>query len=47
MCVGVLTGTSERGDLESIADIVLDDITSLPGYLNSLLRTDSLAACSS
>jgi phosphoglycolate phosphatase len=33
ICVGVLTGTSERSDLETIADIVLDDITSLPGYL--------------
>ena len=33
LCVGVLTGTSERADLESIADIVLDDISSLPGYL--------------
>jgi hypothetical protein len=28
-----LTGTSERSDLESIADIVLDDIGSLPDYL--------------
>jgi phosphoglycolate phosphatase len=35
LCVGVLTGTSERGDLESIADIVLDDIASLPDYLAS------------
>ena len=26
LCVGVLTGTSTRGDLESIADIVIDDI---------------------
>jgi phosphoglycolate phosphatase len=33
LCVGVLTGTSERADLESIADIVLDDISSLPDYL--------------
>ena len=33
LCVGVLTGTSERSDLESIADIVLDDIGSLPDYL--------------
>ena len=33
LCVGVLTGTSERIDLESIADIVLDDIGNLPDYL--------------
>jgi len=33
ICVGVLTGTSERSDLESLADIVLDDIRSLPEYL--------------
>ena len=33
LCVGVLTGTSERDDLESIADVVLDNIASLPGYL--------------
>jgi phosphoglycolate phosphatase len=33
LCVGVLTGTSERADLESIADVVLDDISSLPDYL--------------
>ena len=30
LCVGVLTGTSTRADLESIADIVLDDISGLP-----------------
>ena len=30
LCVGVLTGTSTRGDLESIADIVLEDISGLP-----------------
>ena len=30
LCVGVLTGTSSRIDLESIADIVLDDIRELP-----------------
>lgn len=29
LCVGVLTGTSTRADLESIADIVLDDISGL------------------
>jgi phosphoglycolate phosphatase-like HAD superfamily hydrolase len=31
--VGVLTGTSERADLEAIADIVLDDISQLPAHL--------------
>lgn len=35
LCVGVLTGTSERGDLEAIADTVLDDISYLPDYLQS------------
>ncbi len=33
LCVGVLTGTSTRQDLEDIADIVFDDISALPGYL--------------
>jgi phosphoglycolate phosphatase len=33
LCVGVLTGTSERADLEAIADIVLDDISHLPDHL--------------
>jgi phosphoglycolate phosphatase len=33
LCVGVLTGTSERADLEAIADVVLDDIGALPDYL--------------
>lgn len=33
LCVGVLTGTSNRADLEAIADIVLDDISALPDYL--------------
>jgi phosphoglycolate phosphatase len=33
LCVGVLTGTSERADLETIADIVLDDISHLPDHL--------------
>ncbi|MCP4471675.1 MAG: HAD family hydrolase [Gammaproteobacteria bacterium] len=33
LCVGVLTGTSNRADLETIADIVLDDISALPEYL--------------
>jgi hypothetical protein len=29
----VLTGTSTRSDLESIADLVLDDIAALPAAL--------------
>jgi phosphoglycolate phosphatase len=29
LCVGVLTGTSSRDDLETIADIVIDDISLL------------------
>ena len=33
LCVGVLTGTSTRAELESIADLVLDDIGGLPGVL--------------
>lgn len=33
LCVGVLTGTSTREDLESIADFVLDDISALPRQL--------------
>lgn len=33
LCVGVLTGTSTRADLESIADVVLDDISQLPSVL--------------
>ena len=33
LCVGVLTGTSNRAELEAIADIVLDDISALPDYL--------------
>jgi len=33
LCVGVLTGTSERTDLEAIADLVLDDISHLPDHL--------------
>jgi len=33
LCVGVLTGTSKRSELEAIADIVLDDISTLPDYL--------------
>ena len=34
LCVGVLTGTSTRAELESIADIVLDDISALPDHLS-------------
>ena len=33
LCVGVLTGTGTRQELESLADIVLDDISSLPRTL--------------
>jgi len=33
LCVGVLTGTSTRTDLEQIADIVLDDISALPAHV--------------
>ncbi len=33
LCVGVLTGTSTREELESIADIVLNDIGGLPAAL--------------
>ena len=33
LCVGVLTGTSNRADLEDIADMVLDDISALPGIV--------------
>jgi phosphoglycolate phosphatase len=33
LCVGVLTGTSKRAELESIADIVLDDISTLPEHI--------------
>jgi len=40
VCVGVLTGTSERSDLESIADIVLDDIRTLPEYLKQAGAND-------
>ncbi len=31
LCVGVLTGTSTRAELEPLADLVLDDIRTLPG----------------
>ncbi|HKJ51828.1 MAG TPA: HAD family hydrolase [Gammaproteobacteria bacterium] len=33
LCVGVLTGTSTRADLEPIADLVLEDIGGLPDAL--------------
>ncbi|UCH40171.1 MAG: HAD family hydrolase [Gammaproteobacteria bacterium] len=33
LCVGVLTGTSTRDELEDIADIVFDDISELPAAL--------------
>ena len=33
LCVGVLTGTSTRADLEPIADLVLEDISGLPQLL--------------
>ena len=35
-CVGVLTGTSNREELEREADYVLDDITGLPDLLRLL-----------
>jgi phosphoglycolate phosphatase len=34
-CVGVLTGTSTRDELEVLADIVFDDITGLIGLIDS------------
>lgn len=34
LCVGVLTGTSTRNELEKIADIVLNDIRELPALLD-------------
>jgi phosphoglycolate phosphatase len=36
LCVGVLTGTSERDELETIADVVLDDISGLAEYLRTI-----------
>ena len=35
LCIGVLTGTSTRQDLEPLADLVLDDIRGLPAMLDS------------
>ena len=35
LCVGVLTGTSSRADLEAIADLVLDDIAALPAAIQA------------
>lgn len=34
-CVGVLTGTASRADLESLADIVLPDIGHIPAWLTA------------
>ncbi len=34
LCVGVLSGTGTRADLEPLADIVLDDIGALPAALD-------------
>lgn len=36
LCVGVLTGTSTRIELEAVADVVFDDISALPDYLGNL-----------
>lgn len=35
-CVGVLTGLAGRADLQAYADIVLEDVGQLPGYLDGL-----------
>ncbi len=35
-CVGVLTGTSNRAELEQEAEYVLDDVTGLPGLLERI-----------
>lgn len=34
-CVGVLTGTATRGDLEALADVVLPDIGHIPAWLTA------------
>ena len=34
LCIGVLTGTSTRHELEKVADVVLDDIRGLPDLLS-------------
>ena len=34
LLVGVLTGPATRADLQPMADVVLDDISHLPDYLN-------------
>lgn len=34
LCIGVLTGTSTRRDLQAIADLVLNDISQLPDIIN-------------
>ncbi|MBO0663148.1 HAD family hydrolase [Jiella sp. MQZ9-1] len=41
LCVGVLTGTSTRQDLEAEADHILDDVTHLPHLLQHLGRWPS------
>ncbi len=33
LCIGVLTGTSTRADLEGVADLLLDDIAGLPAVI--------------
>ncbi|TYC65154.1 HAD family hydrolase [Stappia sp. BW2] len=33
LCIGVLTGTSARHDLNALADVVLDSVADLPAYL--------------
>ena len=33
LCIGVLTGTSARHDLETLADAVLESVADLPAYL--------------
>jgi len=38
ICIGVLTGTSTRTDLEPIADLVLDDIAALPAALEQAVN---------
>ena len=35
LCIGVLTGTSTRDELEALADIVFDDISALPEMLQA------------
>lgn len=35
LCIGVLTGTSARRDLEHLADAILDSVADLPAYLTN------------